>query len=161
MNVYVDQRKMVIGSHTLKFGVDVNHVNSQVVALGDATGTYNFNSVFNYSNNTLSRYRHNFGTATDVTNTYWGIFANDEFKPVSNLTISFGLRYEKETAVEDDNNFGPRLGIAWDPAKKGKDVVRFGAGIFYNRVLLRTVGDFIQNDLGGLQAFDTNTITTA
>jgi hypothetical protein len=157
---FQDSLTHVIGSHTLKFGVDINHVNSEVVSLGDATGTYNFNSVFNYSNNTLSRYRHNFGTATDVTNTYWGIFANDEFKPVSNLTISFGLRYEKETAVEDDNNFGPRLGIAWDPFKKGRDVVRFGAGIFYNRVLLRTVGDFIQNDLGGLQAFDTNTITT-
>ena len=78
-----------------------------------------------------------------------------------NLTISYGVRYERETAVSDSNNIGPRVGIAWDPFKKGKGVIRFGAGIFYNRVLLRTVGDFIQKDLGGLIAFDTNLITTA
>ena len=69
-------------------------------------------------------------------------------RPVSNVTLSYGVRYERETAVADNNNFGPRLGIAWDPFKKGKGVIRFGAGIFYNRVLLRTVGDSIQNTGG-------------
>jgi carboxypeptidase family protein len=151
----------VAGVNTFKFGADIHHVNSKAIALGDATGTYNFSSVFSYSNNTLSRYRHNFGTASDVVNNYYGVFFNDEMKPVSNLTLSFGLRYEKETAVDDNNNFGPRLGIAWDPFKKGKGVVRVGGGIFYNRVLLRTVGDFIQNDLGSLQAFDSNSIPTS
>ena len=157
---FADSLSYIFGSHTFKGGVDVNRVNSRAIALGDATGTYNFDSVFNYSNNTLSRYRHNFGTATDVTNTYYGVFFNDELRASSNLTISYGLRYENETAVDDNNNFGPRVGIAWDPFRKGKGVIRFGAGIFYNRVLLRTVGDFIQNNLGGLQSFDTNSIPT-
>lgn len=154
----------IAGSHTLKMGIDVQDVNSKAVALGDATGTYNFGSVLNYSNNVLSRYRHNFGTATDVTNTYWGLFINDEFRLNSNLTLSYGVRYERETAISDNNNIGPRVGIAWDPFGKkrgaGKTVVRFGAGIFYNRVLLRTVGDFIQNQLGSLASFDSNTIPT-
>lgn len=157
---FQDSVNYLLGKHSFKFGADINHVNSQEIALGDATGTYNFGSVFAYSGNTLSRYRQNFGTATDVENTYYGVFFNDEIRPSSNLTVSYGLRYEAETAVSDNNNFGPRLGIAWDPFKKGKGVVRFGAGIFYNRVLLRTVGDFIQNDLGSLQSFDSGTITT-
>ena len=40
-------------------------------------------------------------------------------------------------------------------------MIRFGAGIFYNRVLLRTVGDSIQNTGGNLIKFDSNTIGTS
>ncbi len=147
--------------HTFKFGADVQDVKSEVLGLGDATGTFNFGSVLQYSNNQVTRYRQNFGTAQTVTNRYYGVFFNDEFKPWSNVTVSAGLRYERETAVSDNNNWGPRLGIAWDPFNKGKGVIRFGAGIFYNRVLLRTVGDSIQNSGGTLVAFDSNTIGTS
>lgn len=150
----------VAGDHTLKFGFDVQHVNSKTLSLADATGTFNFSSVLNYSNNNVTRYRHNFGTASDVTNTYWGVFFNDEFRLRPNLSTSFGLRYEKETAVNDNNNFGPRLGVAWDPRGKGKEVLRLGAAVVYNRVLLRTIGEFIQNSLGSVASFDSNTIPT-
>ena len=157
---FQDSLTYIVGSHTLKGGFDIQNVDSKATSLGDATGTFNFNSVLNFQNNVLSRYRQNFGTATDVKNTYWGIFINDEMRAASNLTISYGVRYERETAVSDSNNFGPRLGIAWDPFKKGRGVIRFGAGIFYNRVLLRTVGDFIQNSSGNLISFDSNVIPT-
>lgn len=156
-----DSLTHIVGRHTLKMGADVQNVVSKVFGLGDATGTFNFGSVLQYSNNQVTRYRQNFGTAQDVQNTYYGVFFNDEMKPLRNLTVSAGLRYERETAVDDNNNFGPRLGIAWDPFKKGKGVIRFGAGMFYNRVLLRTVGDSIQNSGGTLVAFDSNTIGTA
>jgi hypothetical protein len=158
---FLDAMTYIFGSHTFKFGFDVQKVNSEAISLGDATGTFNFSSVLNYSSNMLSRYRQNFGTATDVNNTYWGIFFNDEFRARENLTVSYGLRYERETAVTDGNNYGPRFGLAWDPFKKGNGVIRFGAGIFYNRVLLRTVGDFIQNSLGSLASFDSNLIGTS
>ena len=151
----------IFGPHIFKFGGDAQHVRSQANSLGDATGTYNFSNVFNYSGNSLSRYRQNFGTASDVTNTYWALFFNDQVRVHSNITMTYGLRYERETAVDDTNNFGPRFGVAWDPFKKGKGVVRFGAAIVYNRVLLRTVGDFIQNGLGGQQSFDSNSIPTS
>lgn len=157
---FQDSLSHLAGKHSLKMGFDAQNVDSEVIGLGDATGTFNFGSVMNYNNNVLSRFRQNFGTSSDVTNTYFGIFLNDEIKPVSNLTISAGVRYERETAVSDNNNFGPRLGIAWDPFKNGKGVIRFGAGIFYNRVLLRTVADSIQNTGGNLISFDSTTIGT-
>jgi hypothetical protein len=157
---FQDSLSYIAGSHTIKTGFDLQRVDSEVIGLGDATGTFNFNSVLNFNNNVISRFRQNFGTSSDVTNTYFGVFANDEMKLRSNLTLSYGLRYERETAVSDNNNFGPRLGIAWDPFKKGRTVVRFGTGIFYNRVLLRTVADSIQNSGGNLVSFDSNTIGT-
>ncbi len=157
---FQDSLTYIWGKHTFKGGFDAQRVNSKTLGLGDATGTFNFGSVLNYQNNTLSRFRQNFGTAQDVKNTYWGVFINDELKPVSNVTVNYGLRYERETAVSDNNNIGPRFGIAWDPFKKGKGVIRFGAGIFYNRALLRTVGDSIQNRNSNLISFDSTTIGT-
>jgi hypothetical protein len=156
-----DSLTTVTGRHTMKFGFDVMNVRSKAIGLGDATGTFNFTGMLNFQNNVLSRFRQNFGTRSDVVNTYTGIFFNDEMKLKSNVTMSYGLRYERETAVSDNDNWGPRFGIAWDPFKKGKGVVRFGAGIFYNRVLLRTVADSIQNAGGNLVSFDTNTIGTS
>jgi hypothetical protein len=157
---FQDSLTYIIGAHTFKSGFDIQRVNSRAVVLADSTGTFNFANALDYQNNTLSRFRQNFGDANDVENTYYGVFFNDEFKLLQNLTLNYGLRYERETALDDNNNFGPRLGIAWDPFKKGKTVIRFGAGIFYNRVLLRTVADSIQNATPNLAQFDTNTITT-
>ncbi len=74
------------------------------------------------------------------------------------LTLSLGLRYERESVVDDNNNWGPRFGLAWGVTKDNKTAVRVGAGIFYNRVLLRTVDDYQrgQNEI----IFDTNRVTT-
>lgn len=157
---FQDTMTYLQGRHSLKFGFDVQKVNSKAIGLGDATGTFNFTGVSSFISNTISRYRQNFGTRSDVNNTYWGVFGNDEFKVRSNVTLSLGLRYERETAVTDSNNFGPRLGIAWAPLGSRKGVVRFGAGVFYNRVLLRTVAESIQNTGGNQVSFDTNTIGT-
>ncbi|MBX3298181.1 MAG: TonB-dependent receptor [Acidobacteria bacterium] len=158
---FQDSMTYVWGRNLLKFGGDVQTVNSKALGLGDATGTYNFGNIADFQNNVLNRFRQNFGTRADAKNTYWSLFLNDEIQVASKATLSLGLRYERETAVKDSNNFGPRVGLAWNPFKSGKGVLRFGAGIFYNRVLLRTVADSIQNIGAGRIAFDTTTIGTA
>ncbi|MEO6654719.1 MAG: carboxypeptidase regulatory-like domain-containing protein [Pyrinomonadaceae bacterium] len=146
------------GSHTFKLGFDIQNIVSKDFGLGDATGTFDFGSVANYTSNILRQYIQTFGTSEDVKNKYIGVFFNDQMKIGSNVTMSYGLRYERETAVSDNNNFGPRLGVAWDPFKTGKGVIRFGAGIFYNRVLLRTVGNSIQNKGGSQVTFNSDSI---
>lgn len=148
------------GMHSFKTGFDIQDVVSKVIGLGDATGTFNFGSAYDFTTNRINRFRQNFGTGQDVKNRYYGVFFNDTMRIGSTVTLSAGLRYERETAVTDHNNFGPRLGIAWSPFKSGKGVIRFGTGIFYNRVLLRTVGDSIQNTGGNLVNFDSSTIGT-
>ncbi len=158
---FQDSVAFPIANHTFKAGIDIQYVNSEDLSLGDATGTFNFSSVLFYEQNNVTRFRQNFGTARDVTNTYWGIFFNDEFRVRPNFSINYGLRFENETAVTDKNNLGPRLGITYGPWKSGKGVIRFGAGIFYNKTLLRTVGDYIQNNSGNLFNYDTNNIGTS
>jgi len=145
----------VVGSHTIKGGADVQLIESENLALGDATGTYNFDSVAEFLTNRVIRFRQNFGTNSIQNNTYYGIFLQDEWRATSKLTLSGGLRYERETVIEDSNNIGPRVGVAYAPFDN-KTVFRVGAGIFFNRALLRTLDDYA---LGTQQrSFDTRNL---
>lgn len=147
----------VKGPHSLKFGGDVQKIKSVFIDLSDATGTWDFDSAGDFLANTPSRYRQNFLTTSTQHNTYVGIFAQDEWRLKPNLTISYGVRWEDENILRDLNNFGPRVAFAYDPFKTGKTVIRGGAGIFYNRVLLRTIDDFT---FGNQQLFlDTDALT--
>jgi len=67
-----------------------------------------------------------------------GLFAQDDWRVKSNLTFSYGLRYEIQNNISDHKDFAPRFGFAWAPgsAKNGrqKTVFRGGFGMFYDRV---------------------------
>jgi outer membrane receptor protein involved in Fe transport len=132
---------LVAGAHTFKLGGDMQAIDSDFLDLQDATGTFNFVSVRNFLDNNVARYRRNFGRQTGQKNTYYGVFVQDEWRLRPEITISLGLRFEKETIIGDNNNFGPRAAIAYSPFRSGKGVIRVGGGMFYNRVLLRTFDD--------------------
>jgi len=40
---------------------------------------------------------------------------------------------------QDNNNFAPQIGIAWDPMKNGKTVIRAGVGMFYENQIFNNV----------------------
>ncbi|HEX4227199.1 MAG TPA: carboxypeptidase regulatory-like domain-containing protein [Bryobacteraceae bacterium] len=104
--------------------------------------------------------------ATSVPTWELGFFASDEWRVRSGLTVNLGLRYDRELGSfneginlnsypevipfmgdpskrGDDNNFGPRVGISWDPFHKGKDVFHGGYGIYYNNI--QTLLNFNEN----------------
>jgi hypothetical protein len=66
-----------------------------------------------------------------------GAFYNDDWKLRPSLTLSYGLRYERQTNLAHAADWSPRLGIAWGLDGKGntpaKTVLRMGAAMFYNR----------------------------
>ena len=87
----------------------------------------------------------------------WASFAQDDWRVVQRLTVHAGVRYEYEflplpqqpnagldavfgavgaTSVfpEDRNNFGPRLGLAWQPFGVGRGVVRVGYGVYFGKL---------------------------
>jgi len=144
----------VLRNHSLKCGGDVQRISSTFIDLSDISGTFSFSNPADFLANAPSRFRQNFQSESTQENTYLGFFIQDEWRLRPNLTLSYGLRWEEETITRDLNNFGPRLSLAYDPFRSGKTVIRLGAGIFYNRALLRTIDDFT---LGAQQLFfDTN-----
>ncbi len=113
-----DNITFAMGSSTLKFGADFNHVNDILSNLFTESGSYlygNINDfVVDYVNwrtpipatvcATTTRlagrcytgnYQQGFGTAaTEFSTTDYNFYAQYDFKPVRRLTINTGLRYE-------------------------------------------------------------------
>lgn len=145
----------VRGGRSLKAGFDIQTITSKNLELRDATGTYNFARVADFLANRVSRFRRNFGSQAVQKNTYYGLFLQTGWDlPAAGLTLSAGVRYERETLVADKNNFGPRLGLVYTPDRRS--AIRLGGGIFYNRVLLRTLDDY---SLGrSILRFDSDTL---
>ena len=144
------------GTHSLKVGFDIQRIRSTFIDLSDVSGTFSFASAGDFLANTPSRFRQNFLTESTQQNTYGGVFVQDEWRLFPNVILSYGLRYERESIIRDRNNFAPRFSVAYDPFNSGKTVIRFGAGLFYNRALLRTIDDFT---LGNRRRFfDTNSL---
>jgi Carboxypeptidase regulatory-like domain len=79
------------------------------------------------------------GRLTDV-----GLYLEDDWKAKSNLTISFGLRYEAQNVISSAHDIAPRVSFAYGvPRGGGKStttVIRGGYGIFYDRF---TLDDFL------------------
>ncbi len=82
-------------------------------------------------------------TASDfnvnVNHSYFGFFAQDQFRLTPKLTVNYGLRYDVEAGLGffvngDHNNFQPRVGLAYSP--DSKTVIRAGYGIFNDKYSL-------------------------
>jgi hypothetical protein len=79
------------------------------------------------------------GTAAARVNWFDGaFFVQDDYKFRTNVSVSYGLRYETQNNLGDHADFAPRVGIAWGidgngKNKSAKTILRLGYGIFYDR----------------------------
>jgi hypothetical protein len=88
-----------------------------------------------------------------ISNPNVGLFAQDEWRPRTDLTVNYGLRYDAQMLPDpvrtDANNFAPRLGVAYSPDFLGRDrrtVVRASYGVYFDRLPLRAVSNALQRD---------------
>ena len=79
--------------------------------------------------------------STQATLADLGVYAEDDWKPITNLTFSYGFRYETQNYMSDHHDFAPRLSFAWGVGNKSspQTVIRGGFGIFYERSALTNV----------------------
>ena len=66
-----------------------------------------------------------------------GAFAEDDWHLRRNLTFSYGVRFESQSAIPDHFNPAPRIGLAWSVRHGRRPMplftLRTGYGIFYQR----------------------------
>ena len=74
------------GTHSVKFGIDVQRIRSTFIDLSDASGTFSFASAGEFLADTPSRFRQNFLTESTQRNTYVGLFGHDEWRLFPNVT---------------------------------------------------------------------------
>jgi hypothetical protein len=143
----VNNLSVVSSAHTLRAGMDFL-VNDDVITYPrSARGSYTFASLDNFLAGTYnnSGFTQTFG-ASEVaqTNPNLGIYLQDEWHALDNLTINAGVRYDLQyldTINTDTNNLSPRAGVAWMPDHARTYVVRASAGLFYDRVPLRALAN--------------------
>jgi outer membrane receptor protein involved in Fe transport len=88
-------------------------------------------------------------------------FVQDDIRVSPKLTVNLGLRYEYQrnpepfnvnpalpqtgNMADDRNNFGPRVGFAYDLRGDGKTSIRGGYGIYYGRIINSTIYNALIN----------------
>jgi hypothetical protein len=148
------------GKHSLKFGADIRLNDVTNNAAFGSKGSFTFDNLQAYMNNSASRIAQALQTASfDVQQWQTYFFVQDDFRLSSDLTLNLGLRYEWSDvpfgmfgttdpqvkaamvpgpAQTDDNNWAPRVGVAYSPRTSnrflgdGKTVFRGGWGIGYD-----------------------------
>ena len=139
------------GAHALRAGVDFLYNDDLITFPRSVRGSYTFSSLANFLAGTYnnSGYSQTFGiTERGQANPNVGVYAQDEWKVTSDVTINAGVRYDLqylETIDTDTNNISPRVGVAWSPFESRRTLIRGGAGLFFDRVPLRALANALMS----------------
>src|SRR5262249_3838650 len=141
---YIDNLSWNHKSHTMKVGVNINHLPYQVLFQQFHFGAFQAFNPGGCEPFGLCPTQFRIGAGAGFTrsaNTVYGVYAQDTWQLRRNLTLNYGIRYDIEDGAlrggkiqdprvkggclqgnglipacgSDKNNWQPRLGIAWSP----------------------------------------------
>jgi hypothetical protein len=171
----------VKGKHQFRFGAEVRQGRVDEFYHRRSLGEFNFASLADFLAGNVESADIAVGDPERfVRVNSFDFFAQDDWQVTRNLNINVGLRYDyigplhspnQDLAVfipgeglkiqgnglssifpPDRNNFGPRLGFAYQPTPSKNDlVVRGGVGMFYDQINMNPFLDYRGNGADGLQ----------
>ena len=155
----IDNLTWVKGRHTIKAGLEIRRI--QLNQGNTEAGTVSFASTASFEANQVSTATLNGALPINgLRKTGFYGYVQDEFKLLPNFTFNLGVRYsffnlfhEVEGRANpfdfatcgaqgfcgmgasfgrpDYSDIDPRIGLAWDPSKNGRTVIRTGFGIYH------------------------------
>ncbi|MBS1855656.1 MAG: TonB-dependent receptor [Acidobacteria bacterium] len=148
---------VVRGAHQFGFGGSVQRITLDSRMADRFAGIFIFPTLNDFLAGTPDVFLQAFGDPRTRYSTFpAAVWAQDQWRPLSGVTITGGLRYEAQRLPapfgSSTRNLAPRLGIAWQPRGRGPWVFRAGAGLFYDRYPLAYLNNGIQKD--GVHGFE-------
>jgi hypothetical protein len=152
------------GDHDFKVGGELVKSHYGGFFIPTLYGFFNFserlpgNTIDAYLNSIADSFTGSGGNnAADDNWTSVGVYFQDDYHPTNRLTLNLGLRWEMQAGPYsndfqtpvltdlaslgynnqrklDKNNFGPRLGFAYDVRGDARTVIRGGFGIYYDEI---------------------------
>lgn len=161
------------GNHSFKFGGEARRFYNNNFNLD--TGTFTFPNVNSFLNGNGNAFSVTLGDRSSaIIQNAWGLYVQDNWKVRPNVTLELGLRYDwnmtpterfnrfvvfdhltrqfvrvgsgiDKVYDENNKNFQPRLGIAWDPFNDGKTSVRAAYALLADQPVTNLVTPLASN----------------
>lgn len=155
-----DDISLTRGTHTVKFGANVERIRDNILAISNPGGEFTFSQLSNFLTNrpfSLSAAIPSAISERGLRQTIVGTYVQDDWRWHPNVTVNLGLRYEMATVPTEVQgkltvlrhltdaqphlgdplfsnptlrNFEPRVGFSWDPFGDAKTSVSAGFGMF-------------------------------
>ena len=161
----VDYLRYKAGNFNFVFGTDnnINHITDRLSH--DQQGQFYYNSIDDMANNNPYRFNrkiplNGINPKISVPLVELGLFAQMETNLRPNLNFTFGLRWDGQiigsaptynAQLEQDlglnthvvpfdgKNIQPRVNLIWDVRSNGRDIVKFGAGLFASELTTQPI----------------------
>jgi hypothetical protein len=99
----------------------------------------------------VANYQQSFGNQNyTVDDQLIGVFAQDDYRASKQLTLNFGLRYERQTFTDATLNFAPRVGFVYDLFGTGRTIFRGGYGIYHSQIVDNSAASYALGEPSGV-----------